>query len=297
MHHVFVIPDIPVFASSIASQTDLDKWPHLKDISLHELEGAQVELLIGQDNPSALAPIDICRGGLDEPYASRTMLGWVINGPLERGSTGAVTSHYVQAVQKDCELQSLVEKFWKVDSYGMESEVAMSVDDETVINLWDQSVEIEHGYYKMDIPFKSENPELSNNYAIAEARFKSLYRRLSKDKNLSGKYQDGIRDLLEKGYAEKLPDDEIITRDRPVCYIPHHAVVTPQKPDKLRIVFDCSSQCEGTSLNKEVLQGPDLTNKLIGVLLRFRQHKVAFMGDIEAMFHQVKVSDKHKDAL
>ena len=34
-------------------------------------------------------------------------------------------------------------------------------------------------------------------------------------------------------------------------------------------------------------QGPDLTNNLVGVLLRFQQDEVALMADIQAMFHQV----------
>ena len=44
-------------------------------------------------------------------------------------------------------------------------------------------------------------------------------------------------------------------------------------------------------------QGPDLNNKLINVLLRFRQHRVAVVGDIEAMYYQVKVSEDDRDAL
>ena len=52
----------------------------------------------------------------------------------------------------------------------------------------------------------------------------------------------------------------------------------------------------GTSLNDRVLQA-DLTNKLIGVILSFREGKVAVLGDIEAMFHQVKVTVEHRDAL
>ena len=51
--------------------------------------------------------------------------------------------------------------------------------------------------------------------------------------------------------------------------------------------FDCSAEYEGEALNKHLLQGPDLTNKLVGVLSRFRQEPVAFMADIEAMFLQV----------
>ena len=50
---------------------------------------------------------------------------------------------------------------------------------------------------------------------------------------------------------------------------------------------------KGTSLNQQLLQGPDLTNPLIGVLIRFRKESVAVMEDIHAMFHQVQVPDKH----
>lgn len=41
------------------------------------------------------------------------------------------------------------------------------------------------------------------------------------------------------------------------------------------------------------MQDPDLTNSLVGVLTRFRQDRVAFMADIQAMFRQVRVPDEH----
>ena len=78
---------------------------------------------------------------------------------------------------------------------------------------------------------------------------------------------------------------------------PHHPVLNPRKPDKVRIVFDCAAQFQGTSLNDHVYRGPDLTNKLIGVLLRFRQDHIALMADIEGMFHQVRVNEGDRDAL
>lgn len=75
-----------------------------------------------------------------------------------------------------------------------------------------------------------------------------------------------------------------------VWYIPHHSV-------KKRVVFDCGSSFQGTSLNKELLQGPGLSNILLGVILRFRQEPVAVMADIEGMFHQVKVTPEDVDFL
>ena len=95
--------------------------------------------------------------------------------------------------------------------------------------------------------------------------------------------------LIEKKYAEMVNDSEIGRTDGYTWYLPHHPVVHPRKPEKVRIVFDCAAKYQGVSLNNAVSQGPDLANKLIGALLRFRQDQIAFMADIEGMFHQVHV--------
>ena len=108
-----------------------------------------------------------------------------------------------------------------------------------------------------------------------------------KDSDLRVKYTTCIEDLLYKGYAKKAPAMDVPGR---TWYLPHHAVFHPAKPGKVRIVFDCSAKHRGSSLNDKLLQGPDLTNSLVGVLAHFRQEAVAVMADIKAMFHQVKVT-------
>ena len=45
------------------------------------------------------------------------------------------------------------------------------------------------------------------------------------------------------------------------------------------------------------MKGPDLTNSLIGVLLRFRKGQIAIASDIEAMFYQIKMAPKDRDCL
>ena len=94
-----------------------------------------------------------------------------------------------------------------------------------------------------------------------------------------------------------MPEEELRADGKPLWYLPHHAVFHPHKPDKLREVFDCAARFRGTSLNDQLLHGPDLTSNLFGVLERFRQNSVALVSDIEAMFHQVKVDPKDSDAL
>ena len=76
-------------------------------------------------------------------------------------------------------------------------------------------------------------------------------------------------------------------------YIPRHGVYNENKPNKIRVVFDCSTEYQGRSLNNELMSGPDLTNQIIGVLIRFRQEPIAIIADIESMFYQVHVPEKH----
>ena len=80
-------------------------------------------------------------------------------------------------------------------------------------------------------------------------------------------------------------------------YLPHHPVVNPRKPGRLRVVFDCSPKFNGTSLNDKLMKGPDLANSLVGFLTRFRKNKVALVADVKAMFHQIKVDPGDQNAL
>ena len=73
----------------------------------------------------------------------------------------------------------------------------------------------------------------------------------------------------------------------------HQGFYHPKKPEKIQVVFNCSAEFQGHSLNRHFLQGPDLTNSLVGVLCRFRQGKVVVACDIEGMFHQVRVNEEH----
>ena len=109
-------------------------------------------------------------------------------------------------------------------------------------------------------------------------------------------YFDFMQKLLEKGHAEPVLKTELST-STPRWYLPHFGVYHPQKTDKIRVVFDSAAEIKGTSLNKVLLSGPDLTNNLLGVLLHFRQDIVAFVADIEQMFHSFLVQEQHRDLL
>ena len=96
--------------------------------------------------------------------------------------------------------------------------------------------------------------------------------------------------------AAKIVSDRELRTSTPNWFLPRYVVYHPKKPNEPRIVFDCASECDGTSLNHDLLQGPDNTSSLIGVLLRFRVGEVAVAADIKRMFHQVFVAPEHRGA-
>ena len=94
----------------------------------------------------------------------------------------------------------------------------------------------------------------------------------------------------DKGFAERLSEHDL--EDDNCWYLPHHLVSHPKKANKVRVVFDCAARYNGTSLNEQLLTGPDFLNYLFGILTRFRKGKVTPVADIESMYHQVLV-DPH----
>ena len=175
--------------------------------------------------------------------------------------------------------------------------MGLSKEDLHAISIMEQSVKLKGGHYGIALPWRNAPPNLPNNRPLAEHRLKLLTRRLLKNEVLLSKYSTFMDDLVKNGHPRKVPKDQLDHPVGAVWYLPHHPVLNPNKPDKVRVIFDCAAKYQGTSLNDQLLQGPDLTNNLVGVLTRFRQEPVALMADIESMFHQVHVSPNDCDAL
>ena len=103
-----------------------------------------------------------------------------------------------------------------------------------------------------------------------------------------------IADMIAKVYARKADNN-----DKSGKNIIHSTscVVHPAKPGKVCVVIDCSAEYRGTSLNNQLISGPDLTNQVVGVLTTFREKQVIFNADVDAMFHQVSVPEDQRSLL
>jgi len=201
-------------------------------------------------------------------------------------------------------LREQIEKFWKIETYGTRNEVeelqpeSLSREDVRAVEILDKTTRLtDDGHYETGLLWKRDDTNLPNKREQAEKRLMYLKRKFKKDASYEDLYRSTMDGYIQKGHARKLSKEEVSTQGPRTWYLPHFGVTNEHKPGKVRIVFDAAAEFNGTSLNKNLLQGPDRTNNLIGVLMRFRQERVALVADIEGMFHQIKVRREDQDSL
>ena len=292
---VFTQKEMPVTVENMITSKDLARWPYLSKVRIPNVK-ANVDLLIGTNAPRLLEPWEVINSRDHGPYAIRTVLGWVVNGPLSGSSGAPAPSATVNRISLQTLEQMLASQYNHDFSERASEEKEMSRDDMRFMETMDQSAKLQDGKYCLKLPFKRNEVSLPNNIAVVKQRMQGLRRRFLNSQGLHKEYAEFVNGLISNVYAEPVLLSKLQGEPGRVWYIPHHSVHHPRK-GSLRVVFDCGVTYQGACLNKELLQGPNLTSSLLGVLLRFREEPVAFMGDIQAMFHQVKVAEEDRDLL
>ena len=289
LSNVLVVNQIP--ARYPSTNVKISDYPYLEGIPLPRVSlGTKADMIIGMDNSHLLAPLDVRRDPLSQnlPYATRTVLGWSLNGPVP-GSQSEVISQFVT-------IHDQVENLWKIERADDEVE-GLSVEDKRVLEYWDNNTIFEDGKYVVPIPFVNETPGLPFNKASAYYRLQGLLKRLEKS-GKSEQYCENMVKVIENGWAERVPADEQgNVEEGAVFYLPHHPVENPHKPGKMRIVLDCAAKCKGVCLNDVCHRGPSLISKLVGVLLRFRQFQYAISCDLQSMYMSVFVPQSQRNCL
>ncbi|XP_046358371.2 uncharacterized protein LOC124136493 [Haliotis rufescens] len=265
--------------------------------SINHLEiDSEIGILIGNTVPDAYSPLHVKRGPQGSPHATFTRLGWVVCNVVRHTPVNRADITAIQEIEELKKLGQLVQQSINYDfpERVIDDKRQPSHNDIRFLEKVKESITLNDGHYTIPLPFKSDSVCLPDNHYQAYQRLMNLKQKMKRNDGFLSDYKDFINNILEKNYAEKVSDDELKRDDGKVWFIPHHGVYHPHKPDKIRVVFDCAATHQGTALNNLLLQGPDLTNSLIGVLMRFRQEPVALMADIESM---VRVPRDDRDFL
>ena len=122
-----------------------------------------------------------------------------------------------------------------------------------------------------------------------------LEKRLQKSETASDCYRKQFKDFIDRGVWREISQDEIVKYDGPVHYTTHHEVFNEGSASTpVRIVSNSSLKYEGVSHNDILMKGPNCLNDLYSIVLRFRVHPIAIVGDISKMYHSVATTEKEK---
>ena len=256
---------------------------------------SEISLLIGSDYYWNIVNGEIRRCNVEGLVAISSKIGWIFSGPVGLNepsliTAANVTTHVMKvAVSIKDDLDTKVERFWKLDSLGI-NENESSVYDKFV-----DKIKFKNDRYEVRLPFKEEDPFIEDNYHMSLKRLTKLKQKLSNRPKLLYEYNDVIKKQLEMGIIEKVTTTGDVGR---VTYLPHREVIREEKSStKVRVVFDASAKGKGPSLNDSLYKGPCLNPLLFDMLIRFRVSNIAITADIKQAFLQIAVHPDDRDFL
>jgi len=183
-------------------------------------ESSRVDLLIGNDYylDIVLSQRIELQPGL---YLLASKVGWIITGRnneehykdnsesslliLTYGNN-ITNSNVFTSVDSRVPTKPDLEDFWNVETIGIKDHEQN--DNERAKTLFQESLRFEEGRYQVKWPWKDENPELPVNRDLAMGRLRSTVSRIQNSPNLMAQYNSVIRDQLDKGIIEKVPNSE-----------------------------------------------------------------------------------------
>eukprot|EP00794_Sanderia_malayensis_P004267 gene4267-biopygen3471 len=280
-------------------------YEHLKGVWFSDVcrseDTLEIDILLGTDFLHEFQDGQIRRGKPGEPVAIETKFGWVLSGPLrgkslyssEQVNVSVVTSmqsNSLNVSDRAMPLDSELSKMWDLETLGIckENEVYEGFLD---------NVKFTCERYSVQLPWKVGHAPLPTNYSLSLARLKGQMRKLREQPEILKNYDKIIKEQLDADMIEQVYELESGNK---TCYLPHQAVIRKDaETTKVRVVYDASSKegKHGISLNDCLHVGPSLTPLLFEILLRFREHHIAIISDIEKAFLNVEVEPDDRDCL
>ena len=150
-------------------------------------------------------------------------------------------------------------------------------------------------------PCKCDPSVLKNNKAQAEVLTKRTEKRLIKEEpsmSSLSQYNEQFYDLIDREAVVEIPEEEeeeVDGTDTIVHYVSHHDVRKPgSSSTPMRIVINSSLKYQGVSPNDVWIKGPNSLNDMFGILIRYREHKFALVGDIKKMYNTIHTTEPEK---
>ena len=268
---------------------------HLNVLTKRTFNPIEVGIILGQDAYEIQRPLDYKIGTRSEPFAVLTDLGWAVSGPMT-GKKSQNGCHF--AFTEDVKVAENIQSWWDIETYASKiNVVSQSKKEQRAQKSLESTTKFTGERYEVGMLWSEPEPNLPNNYGSALGQLHSLERRFQRDPTLKELYQKPIDTDVEKGFVKILGKSEVKGTFGKLWYLPHHPVLNPNKPGKVRRVCNAAEKYKDVCLNDKRLAGPGLLHGLIGTIFRFREGPIALTADIESMFLQVQVPERNKSCL
>ena len=180
-------------------------WPYIRGVIIPTIE-AEIRLLIKSNVPQALQPRAFRPSENSGLFATRTVLGWVLNSLLDRTASKSPTANFAQ-VEKTLDQQLRTTATWNSTTQSVNPKT-MSRNDQRILDIMEKSVKLENAHYEIAHSWKMYPPNLQNNRTVAEHRLELLKKRFRREPQVHKKYKQFMHDLLSKDFPRKVETRE-----------------------------------------------------------------------------------------
>ncbi|XP_073964611.1 uncharacterized protein [Choristoneura fumiferana] len=258
-------------------------WDYLHKIKLADPDfniSRPIDILLGVDIYSNILLEGLRRANNLAPIAQQTRLGWILCGKTQTQCT-----YQCNIVLNNMED---IQRFWQIEDIS-ESD-GHAIEDSQCIQFYKSTTtRRDDGRYEVRLPLKPMIQDLGESKHKAIAQFMQLERKFNKNKDIAREYKAFIEEYRRLGHMT--PATQNLEQE---YFMPHHCVIRNDSlTTMLRVVYNASERAtNGVSLNDCMYSGPNLQQDLLELILKWRQHRVAFTADIEKMFRQIWVHPK-----
>lgn len=287
------------------------KYPFIQKEVLESVQNATPLVLVGSNNAGLIVPLQTIQYKIDGLQLTKCHLGTTVHcNIIESNESHLEPAHiyhhtfeinenfnlYHSSLNDDQQLMELVKDNFKLENYGIVDKERLSLEDSRAIEIMESTIKKTPEGYEIGQLYKYPDMPMPTriSYNVAKRRLDHVEKRMDKDPKFAQAYVEKIQDYVNKGYARILDDEEKKETSKSL-YLSHFGVYNPHK-EKFRFVMDAKAKNGRHLLNDLLLQGPDFVPNLVAVIWRARLKRVAFIADIQEMFHRIKIRREDQES-
>ena len=168
----FSVDELPINVRARSSADTAKDWPHLVDIRFEDIGESEVGLLIGCDTPEAHWVLDKRLGGRRQPFAVKTVLGWMLLGPkVSKKNLLSVNT----TLSEETDIWSFLRRMYDTEFHdlgGVNKEI--SRNKRKAIDILERDTVYENGRYTVPLPWQETRQTLPDAMDYVRKRTQSL---------------------------------------------------------------------------------------------------------------------------